>query len=272
VRRLSDFTHIGRVFDLRCVSNRFALLAPMVAGVVVFAFDTSDLRRAVIAALVTFAAWATARELDPDRPRSAELAAVFAPLVTVVLGAPAAAPLFVAMLSVRIVVRSTGLPPKTTDLAVLTLGSILVADTPWGWAAGIVLAFAMVRDAALPGEPPLNAGLWGSALAIGVTIRVALADGLGIWTVPDTAAFLTMAVGLAGAVIVLQPVPVLSLGDWTKEPLDPRRLREGALFGIMTAVVAVAASGAFGVVAVAPLFLTFTAVALVRLLARTRPA
>jgi hypothetical protein len=66
------------------------------------------------------------------------------------------------MVTTRILVRTTGLPPKTTDLAVVSAAAVFVADTPAGWAAGILLAFAMVRDAALPGEPPPNGGMWGA--------------------------------------------------------------------------------------------------------------
>lgn len=261
VRRLSDITHIGRIIDPRRPASRVAILAPLGAALIVFGLDTSDIGRAVVAGVSTFAAWAIARELDPDHPSSATIAAVLTPAATVLLGPPAVAALFVAMLTFRIVARTTGLPPRWTDLAVLTAGAVLFADTPWGWAAGILLAFAMVRDAALPGEPPPNAGLWGGLLAIGVTARVALADGLGTWETPATPALLVLTVGLAGAAIVLQPAPVLSLGDWTKIPLEPQRVREAALFGILNGVLATVAAGEAGIVAIAPLLLTFAAVA-----------
>jgi hypothetical protein len=263
--RLCDITHLGRIFDLRRASNGFALLAPIGVGLILYGLDTSDVRRAVTGALATFAAWAIARELDPDRPRTATVAASLTPISALVLGAPAPAALFVAMLTIRIVVRSTGLPPKTTDLAVLTVGAVLVGDTPWGWAAGILLAFAIVRDAALPGEPPVAAGLWGAMLAVGVTARVALADTLGVWDPPGTGPLLVLAFGLTGAVVVLQPVPVLALGDWTRVPLDPLRMREAAMFGILTSVLAAVAGGTAGIVAVGPLFLTYAAVAGIRL-------
>lgn len=261
MRRLSDITHIGRIIDPRRPASRVAILAPIGAGLIVLGFDSSDFGRAVVAGVSTFAAWAIARELDPDHPQSATIAAVLTPFGTVLLGAPALAALFVAMLTVRIVARTTGLPPRATDLAVLTAGAVLFADTPWGWAAGILLAFAMVRDAALPGEPPPNAGLWGGVLAIGVTARVALADRLGAWEVPSTSALLVFALGLAGAAIVLQPSPVLSVGDWTKIPLDPQRVREAALFGILNGVLATVAAGEAGIVAIAPLLLAFAAIA-----------
>lgn len=270
MRRLSDITHVGRFFDLNLGSNRVAFIAPIVAGLVMLALDPSDRRRAVSTALATFAAWAIARELDPDRPRSAATASVLTPVIALAIGSPAPAPLFVAMLALRVVTRSTGLAPKATDLALLTLGAVLVADTAWGWAAGIVFAFAIVRDAALPGDPPANAGMWGLFLAVGATVRVSVADVLGTWTSPGPTTTAVLVLGLAGAIVLLEPRPVLSLTDRTRQALDPQRLREATIFGLSIGVVAFAAAGAPGIVAMAPLHLSFASAAAFHLIARTR--
>ncbi len=270
MRRLSDFTHVGRSFDLSLGSNRFAFIAPPVAGLVMLALDSSDQRRAVSTAFATFAAWAITRELDPDRPRSAAAAAVLTPLAAVAIGSPTPAPLFVTMLILRVVTRSTGFAPKVSDLAVLTLGAVLVADTAWGWAAGIVFAFAIVRDAALPGDPPATAGLWGLLVAIGVTVRVSVAGELGFWTSPDPITTAVFALGLAGAVVLLEPRSVLSLADWTRQSLEPQRLREATMFGLAVGVVAFTAAGAPGIIAVAPLHLSYASAATFHLIARSR--
>lgn len=268
MRKLRDITHLGRIIDLRLTSNRILLLVPAGVALVLYGLDTSDIRRAFAGALGSAAAWMLARELDPDRPDTATLAALAAPASTLVLGTPAPAALFLTMLTARLLTRSTGLPPRTSDYAVVGLGAILVADTPWGWAAGILLAFAIVRDAALPGDPPPNAGLWGAVLAVGVTLRGAFGDRLGDWTVPDLTSLGFALLGLVGAAIVIQPIPVLSHGDWTRMPLEPRRIREAAIFAVLTAALAVLAGGQAAVVAVAPLLVTFPAVAAVRVASR----
>ena len=268
--RLTDFTHVGRIVDPRHPSNLLAVLVPLGAALIVFTLDTGDLSRAFATGLATFAAWAIARELDPDRPFAATVAGLLVPIAVLTIGTPAPAPLFVTLLTIRILVRTTGLAPKTTDLAALTAGAIAFADTPAGWAGGILLAFAMVRDAALPGEPPTNAGVWGALLAVGVTARVALADGLGVWDVPTTVSLVVFGAGLVGAVVVLRPIPTLAVGDFTKIPLEPVRLREGALFGILTGIVAFVAAGDPGIVAFSPLFGCFAAVATVRALDDSR--
>ncbi|MEX1044408.1 MAG: hypothetical protein WD532_05750 [Acidimicrobiia bacterium] len=268
MRKLSDITHIGRIIDLRLASNRAALLIPTGAALVLYGLDTSDIRRAIAGAMGSVAAWMLARELDPDRPHAATIAAFLAPASTLVLGAPAPAALFLTLFTARILARTTGLPPRTTDYAGVGLGAVVFADTPWGWAVGILLAFAMVRDVALPGDPPMNAGLWGAVLAIGVTLRAAFGDRLGDWTAPDVTSLGFILFGLVGAAVVVQPIPVLSLGDWTRMPLEPRRVREAAVFTVLTAALAVLAGGQAGVVAVAPLLMTFAAVAMTRIASR----
>lgn len=268
MRSLSDITHVGRTLDPRNPTVQFALVVAGAGAVLVWLLDTDDLGRAVATGLATFAAWAIARELDPDRPRAAGAAAVLTPLVVLLVGTPAPAALFVTLFTTRVLVRTTGLPPKSTDLAVIAIGATAFAHTAWGWAAGILLAFAIVRDVALPGEPPLNAGLWGAALAVGVTARVALADQLGVWEMPSAAAWLTLVLGLVGAAVVVRPVPVLALGDFTNRPLEPGRLREGALFGILTAALSALVAGHPGIVALAPLLAVYAAVAAVRLTER----
>ena len=270
MRRLSDITHVGRFFDLSLGSNRVAFIVPTVAGLVMLAFDPSDQRRAVSTALATFAAWAIARELDPDRPKTAAAAGVLTPIVALAIGTPAPAPLFVAMLALRVVTRSTGLAPKVTDLVLLTLGAVLIADTAWGWAASIVFAFAIVRDAALPGDPPANAGLWGLLLAVGATVRVTVAGVLGTWTSPGPTTTAVLVLGLAGAVVLLNPRPVLSLTDWTRQTLDPQRLRDATIFGLAVGVVAFAVAGAPGIVALAPLHLGYASAAAFHLRAKVR--
>ncbi|MEX2278828.1 MAG: hypothetical protein WEA76_01930 [Acidimicrobiia bacterium] len=268
MRKLSDITHVGRTIDLRRPTNRILLFAPLGAALVLYGLDTSDIRRAIAGALGSAAAWMLARELDPDRPHAATIAALLAPASTLVLGAPAPAALFLTLLTARIVARTTGLPPRTTDYAAVGLGAVAFAETPWGWAAGILLAFAMVRDVALPGAPPVNAGLWGAVLAIGVTLRAAFGDRLGDWTVPDVISLGFVVIGLIGAAVVVQPMQVLSQGDWTRIPLEPRRVREAAVFTVLTAALAVLAGGQAGVAAVAPLLLTFPAVAIARIASR----
>jgi hypothetical protein len=71
-----DITHVGRTSIPGNPSTGSPCSLPSGAALVVFALDTGDLRRAFTTGLATFAAWAIARDLDPDRPRSATVAAL----------------------------------------------------------------------------------------------------------------------------------------------------------------------------------------------------
>lgn len=264
--RLSDITGLGRLVDpIRYPTHRTALAIAAGAAIASFGIDSDDLSGAALTGAGAFATWTLTRELDPDRPASAPLAAVLATVVALTVGHPAVAPVFVAMVAARIVSRSTGLTPRWTDLALTGLGAIVVAGTPWGWATGILLAFAMVRDATLPGDPPPVAILFAGATAVGVTARVAFAGTLGTWVAPAGVELVVVLVGLVGWIALLRRTePIISVGDWSKVVLDQQRVREARIFGVAPGLIAVAVAGSAGVVALAPLFLAPAAVAAVR--------
>lgn len=267
--RLKDYTHLGRLLDpRRYPTHRVAIGIAGAATVTAFLVERSDVWGALSVGLSTFAAWALSRELDPDRPASATVAAVLAGGAVILIGVPSPGPLFAALMTARILLRSTGLPPKPVDLAGVTGLGVVVAGTPWGWAAGILLAFAMVRDASLQGDPPANAGLWGLACAVGVTVRVLLSGTLGSWPPPDAVELVVFVVGVAAALAAIRPVDLLSLGDWTRVPLQPRRLQEATGFVAASGIVAALAAGGPAIAALSPLWLSLASVAIFRL----RPA
>lgn len=263
--RLSDYSGISRWLDpVRYPTHRNVLLIG--AGSALVAYGTGfDIFDALLIGAGAFAAWTLTRELDPDRPQSAAIAAIASGLVALVVGVPAVAPVFVAMLTARIVSRSTGLTPRWTDLAVVAAGAIVFAGTPSGWAAGIVLAFGIVRDATLPGRPPPAAAIFAGATAVGVTARVAFADALGTWVAPDGVETAIAVAGLiAGLLLVMRTEPIVSVADFTKEALEPRRIREARTFGLAPAALALAAAGSAGVAAMAPVWISAVSVAVMR--------
>jgi len=264
--RISDYSGLARWIDpTRHPSHRTILTIAVGATIAAVGVDSQDLVGALLTGAGAVTTWALAREVDPDRPQSAAVAAVLAAIVALVAGPPAVAPVFIATVAARMVSRSTGLVPRWTDLAVNAVIAFLFAGTPWGWAAGIVFAFAIVRDAGLPGDTTPGALLFAGATAVGVTTRVALAGSLGTWVAPAGIELVVLVLGIMGWVpLVRRTEPILSVGDWSTVPLDPRRVREARLFGIAPALVAVAAAGSAGVVALAPLWVTAVTVAVVR--------
>lgn len=264
--RLPDVTGLGRLFDpKRYPSHRTIGLIALGAALVSFGIDSGDPWRAVLTGGTAFATWALVREIDPDRPQSAPIAATSAVAFALFAGTPTVGPVFIAMVAARIVSRSTGLPPRWTDLALNGALAILFAGTPAGWAVGIMVAFAMVRDATLPGDPPPAAAVFAGATAVGVTARVALAGTLGTWVAPSGIELAVVVAGLLGWIALIRRTePILSVGDWTKEILDQRRVREARIFGVAPAAIAIAAAGSAGAVALAPLWISAAVVAIVR--------
>ena len=70
--------------DLAYPSNRLALIASIITGMLV-AVITRDFLIAVSCGATTFSTWALGRELDPDRPRTANLSAITVSLVFSIL-------------------------------------------------------------------------------------------------------------------------------------------------------------------------------------------
>ena len=79
-RQLQRGTGLYRRVDLAYPSNRLALIVSIIAGTLV-ALITRDFLIAVSCGVTTFSTWALGRELDPDRPRTANLSAITVGLV-----------------------------------------------------------------------------------------------------------------------------------------------------------------------------------------------
>jgi len=263
--RFFDVTHLGRSFlPQREPTHRSIVLIAFGTAIVALGIDPSNPADAARAALGVGAAWTLAREIDPDRPASATAAGYLTAVTSLWLGPPAAGPVFLTMITARILSRSTGLSPKGTDLAVVVVGALTVAGTPWGWAAGIVLAFALVRDATLSGPPAPAVGVWAIVTAVGVTGRVVVAGTLGAWTAPSPGQSAVVVAGLIADFFLSRPETVSSPADATREPLDPVRIRHARLFSIAPAIIGFAASGGAAVVALAPLWLAALSTVVVR--------
>lgn len=124
-------------------------------------------------AVMVFLSWAIGRELDPDHPNSAIVAAAVGALI-LLGGSAAAGALIGVLLALRIVIRTTGQHPSSLDLVVVPALSAVFALAPRGWIGGVVMASALVWDTLLPQPGPRRA--WASALV--ALVAAALVTGL----------------------------------------------------------------------------------------------
>ena len=124
---------ITRGFDLSYPSNRFVLVATPALGIVaglitLIAGDgwPAGLRNGFAAGGATFLAWALGRELHPDHPGVAALAALVAPLGVMRVG-PDLLAAAVVLLGARVVAGTTGRVLRWFDVALFVVVATPVA-------------------------------------------------------------------------------------------------------------------------------------------------
>ncbi len=94
-------------------------------------------------AMAVFLAWAIARELDPDDPRSAALAMAFT-LAIALLSEVAAAGAALVLLATRLIVGSVGRRLKPADYVVLVGAAAFAGTRPELWPAAALLAAGLL--------------------------------------------------------------------------------------------------------------------------------
>ena len=121
LRGIYRFTSIARPVDPAYLTNRALLIVLPVVGLfgagLAFLQDTGGnlLSAALSAVLVVFAAWALTRELAPDYSGAAFVALAFAWVANIAFGTRLVLLPFAALVLVRVVNRSTGLPLRPLD-------------------------------------------------------------------------------------------------------------------------------------------------------------
>ncbi len=235
---LYRWTSLFRAYDLSLTFNRVILLLSAAGGAIGLAlglFGAPELwpafGRAVVGFVTPFAAAALAKELDPDHPLSAVLAAALALPTIWVAPAESLLPLLWLLLLLRFINRSTGLAPRATDaLALLLLsGGLAWLGSPL---FGVLGGAGLVLDALLPGGRQAHAVLGGAAIVAAVAYWIANATRYG--SLPhDTwlgVVLLATAVALIG--VILSCTVVLMPGDATGRPLDSSRFQAAQIVAL----------------------------------------
>lgn len=229
-----------RAYDLRLGYNRLILLLSAVGALVALVAVILAgealwplLLRAFAGGAMVFVAAALAKELDPDHPGSALVAAGLAALLVWWAARPdSLLPLLWLVLLLRFVNRSTGLAPKLTD----TLGLLLLAA--WlSWARsplfGLLSGGALVVDALLPGGRRAH-GPWGALVALPTALFwIANADRYGPAIHPPTwLIILLLLLTIMTIGVILTCYVILAPGDATGRPLAPARVQAGQIVGL----------------------------------------
>ncbi len=272
-------TAIARSVDPRLPSTRLPLLAAAAVAVVATVLELTAGGAGIPEAagagvrygVGAFLAWAIARELDPDRPRSAQLA-LLAYLPAAALGAPALAASTVLLLAARVTLRSTGRPPTLVDLGALVLFAGMASTTAAGLVAAGGLAWALHDDRRLPDPAPDVPHEVAAIATVAVAILVTVVTGsfLDTWRGPGLAELAWLAVTIAAVTRLRRPAVLHSHDDRGRGRLHPARLTHARWLVVAALAVSVVWAGGQAVAGLAPASAALVGTALVapRLLTR----
>ena len=254
---MERFTHLGRPVDPAYPTNA-AIAALSVATLIAVSlwqllYRDSGFMSAVIQggqlAGVVFLTWALGREVDPDANIVAFLSIAPAVVLSVLVGVPDFSLLFLALLLLRVVNRSLGLPAKPADsLLVLALASWLAWSGAW---YGLVCtAVAFLLDSVLVNPLPRHSWF---GLAASVAVVWSQPHFLGVsqaW--PGLVTGVVAAGGIGLLLLLLFTPSPHSVGDLLAVPVNWKRLQAARILGFFLALFPVLSYGMQGLVQLSP--------------------
>ncbi|MBB5232715.1 hypothetical protein [Deinococcus budaensis] len=157
---------LARPLDFSVPSNRYAA-AGMVTAALAARLSGRAGREALEVGLAGFLGWATARELDPDHPDTANAALPLAALAALLGGGPNVLAGLGALSGLRTLAATVGHPPQALDVAALAGQAALAARGGERVAAlvpGAALALSAGRGDAFQASGGAAAGVGAAAL------------------------------------------------------------------------------------------------------------
>jgi hypothetical protein len=242
------FTSIARPIDPAYLTNRallivLPLLALLSAGLAsVYDIGSGPVSAAVSGALAAFAAWALTRELAPDYNGAAFVALALAWALNVAFGVRLVLLVFVALLLVRIVNRTTGLPSRPFDTFSVFAFCTWAAISTQQPLILLVMGVAFALDAAL--KDPLRHHYLAAAACLPVFVWMLLSDAAVISS--DLTAWDWSLIALfAGGVflVVKRSRDPISYCDTSPDRLDRVRVNAGLIVGLLIAIQALLTNG-----------------------------
>lgn len=242
------FTSIARPIDPAYLTNRALLIVLPVAGLLgaglAALFDTGrdSLSLAFSSVLTAFAAWALTRELAPDYDGAAFIALGFAWVANIAFGVRLVLLVFVALVLIRVVNRSTGLPLRPFDTLGVLGFSVWAAMSTQQPLILLVASLAFLLDARL--KDPLRRHYLAAAACVAVFVWLLLEDAhviAGDLTVWDWSLIGASAIGVFLFVRVnTEPV---SYCDTAPRRLDRVRVGAGLIVGWLMGVQTLLTNG-----------------------------
>lgn len=237
------FTHLSRTLSLAYPAHRalFALVALAAIAGWVDPAGNGPVRSMLSGALTVALTWMLVRELDPDRTWLALAGAGAAGVTAILTGTTDVAALTSLLLASRVLVRSTGLIPRITDVVAIGLFAGIFARTPLAWAAGLAVACAVALDTNMVQPAPRSYGWLALAIGVAVTITAVFSDALGpTWTVPGP---VTGLLGLVAIVVMFSAPHRPAARTDVLEEYEPDRVRATRFLGLAAVLLGTLAGG-----------------------------
>ena len=247
------FTSILRTLDPGYPTNRVVwLLMPagaVVAGIAVFLQGGATLEIVIAAlsgAVVVLGGWALGRELAPDADSISFVSLLLAFAIFLVVESSSILLLFVALLLVRTVNRTVGLPSRPTDSMVVVSVTVWVTyglSFPW---LGLIGFLAFALDASL--KERLRRQWIFAGICLVATGPALSRDGL--YSLQETTlpamVGLPVLIGVGYGLTMWRTRAVKSLADATGAPLSLERVRAGMVVGCLVGLQSLT-RGQFGI-------------------------
>lgn len=252
--QLYRLSSLWRSYDLSLGYNRLILLLTALGaavglgrGLLVGQPFVPTLPSAFLGGVTVFIAATLAKEIDPDHPQSAVLAAVLAlPAVWVanLMSLPA---LLWLLLVLRFVNRSTGLAPKVTDALVL-----LVIGGGLAWLVsplfGVLSGGVLLLDALLPDGRRAHGPLGGLVMVAGVVYWLLNAGNFPPAPAPTWLVVALLALTIAAFGIILACYVILASGDATGRPVSSARFQAAQTIALAIGLCFASWHGVYGAV------------------------
>jgi hypothetical protein len=265
--KLKRLSSVARSVDLAYPTNRAIVIISLLFFLgtaclqLILGRETSSASASGLrAGASVFLAWAFARELDPDNEFSAFVAAFLGFAGFLLFPSPFLLALFLELLLIRIINRSTGLPAKTSDsFAILLLSGWISFQGEWAF--GLFTTLAFLLDSSLPEPNRCNRIFGGIAFMISLLAftgtagkeSILMNTQLGLFAFAATLLFIPR---------ILRSGKIKSRGDLTGNPLDPLRVQAAQLIALLNAILYTALKGWAGIESLMPLWGAILGVAL----------
>lgn len=255
----ADISSIGRAIDPAYPTNRaiaVVTLVVMFGGLLRQRLTGAPWLASAMwgaqAGLTVFLAWALCRELDPDHPAAAFLAAGLALTAVLAWRLPKLAAILWLLVLVRVVNRTTGLPAGVVDaLGLVGLAGWLSLQGNWGYA--LITAMAFFLDSQL--SDPARRQLPFALLSVVVTVIIAILGAGSPWEAPSPmGGLVALGLSLVFLPVILAARSVESVGDETREQLTPARVQAAQALALIVGVEAAFLEGPSALLALAPLW------------------